>query len=77
MPSIESILASLKHVKRNRKGWTARCPAHDDHRPSLSISEGNDQRILLHCHAGCRPEAIVRALGMDMRDLFPTPITLK
>jgi len=77
MRSIESILGSLDHVQRSGKGWTARCPAHDDHRNSLSISEGDDQRILLHCHAGCRPEAIVKALGMDMYDLFPTPIPLK
>jgi AAA domain len=77
LESIEKILGSLNHVQRSGKGWTARCPAHDDHRNSLSISEGDDQRILLHCHAGCRPEAIVNALGIDMRDLFPTPIALK
>ena len=77
MRSIESILGSLSNVKRNRKRSTARCPVHDDHRNSLSISEGDDQRILLHCHAGCRPEAIVQALGLDMRDLFPSGINLK
>ena len=77
MRSIESILGSLNHVKHNRKGWTARCPVHDDHRNSLSISEGDDQRILLHCHAGCPIEAILKALGIDIRDLFPTPIPLR
>jgi 5S rRNA maturation endonuclease (ribonuclease M5) len=77
MPSIESILGSLNHVQRSGKGWTARCPAHDDQRNSLSVSQGDDHRILLHCHAGCRPEAIVKALGMDMRDLFPTYIPPK
>jgi hypothetical protein len=74
MRSIELILGNLKNVKRRGKGWTARCPAHDDHRNSLSISEGDDQRILLYCHAGCGPEAIVKALGIGMRDLFPTRI---
>jgi putative DNA primase/helicase len=72
MRSIESILGSLNHVKRSGKRWTALCPAHDDRRNSLSISEGDDQRILLHCHAGCPIEAIVQALGIGMRDLFPT-----
>jgi hypothetical protein len=77
MQSIESILGNLDHVQRSGKRWTARCPAHDDPRDSLSISEGNDHRLLLHCHAGCRPEAIVKALGIDMRDLFPPPIPLR
>ena len=30
-----------------------RCPAHDDRRPSLSLSDGHDGRLLVHCHAGC------------------------
>jgi archaellum biogenesis ATPase FlaH len=37
----------------------------------LSISVGEDGRVLLHCHAGCAPEGIVAALGLEMRDLFP------
>jgi hypothetical protein len=35
----------------------ARCPAHDDHSPSLSITD-RDGRLLVHCHAGC-PQAAV------------------
>lgn len=31
----------------------ARCPAHDDRSPSLSIAEGRDGRLLLRCSAGC------------------------
>jgi len=30
----------------------ALCPAHDDREPSLSVSEADDRRVLLHCHAG-------------------------
>jgi len=47
----------------------ARCPAHDDRHPSLSVSRGRD-RALVHCHAGCKPEAIVEGLGMSVADLF-------
>ena len=70
------ILDALEHAgcKPKRlpsRGWQARCPAHDDHEPSLSIAEGDDGRVLLKCHAGCTPEAIVAALGLEMRDLFP------
>ena len=33
-------------------GWTARCPAHDDRTPSLSIRDA-DNKVLVRCHAGC------------------------
>lgn len=39
----------------------ARCPAHDDRNPSLSIADGDDGRLLLYCHAGCSYDAIRRA----------------
>ena len=38
-------------------GWTARCPAHDDRTPSLSIRDADDNKVLVHCHAGLRPGA--------------------
>jgi nicotinamidase-related amidase len=56
-------------VRRNGAGWIARCPAHEDHNPSLSVHE-RDGKILLHCHAGCNVEAICAALGIEMRELF-------
>lgn len=31
----------------------ARCPAHDDRSPSLSLADGAEGRLLLRCHAGC------------------------
>jgi hypothetical protein len=39
----------------------ARCPAHEDKRPSLSIREEGD-RILVYCFSGCRQEAVIDAL---------------
>ena len=36
----------------------ARCPAHDDHNPSLTLRDGDDGRLLTFCHAGCPPEAV-------------------
>jgi Protein of unknown function (DUF3631) len=59
-------------AKRNGAGWIAKCPAHDDRQPSLSINEGADGRVLLKCFAGCTTENIVAAIGLTMRDLFPT-----
>lgn len=63
-------LAARLHAKRTAGAWLARCPSHDDRRPSLSISEGREDRVLLHCHAGCPPEAIAAALGLTLSDLF-------
>lgn len=51
-------------------GFTARCPAHDDNRNSLSISRGQDGRTVVHCHVGCTPEAVVKAAGLTLADLF-------
>jgi putative DNA primase/helicase len=39
----------------------ARCPAHEDRRPSLSIRSG-EKSVLLKCHAGCSTAAIIAAL---------------
>lgn len=62
--------AERLHARPTSKGWEARCPAHDDRNASLSISEGDDGRTLLHCHAGCDFNAIVAAAGLKPADLF-------
>lgn len=69
--SVDDILQRLQGVRKSGTGWLARCPAHDDQNPSLSIGTGDDGRILLHCFAGCPTENVVRALGLDMADLMP------
>ena len=43
-------------------GWTARCPAHDDRTPSLSIRDADDDKVLVRCHAGCDQERVIAAL---------------
>jgi len=71
MTPVELILSKLPRAKRSGNGWMARCPAHEDGRASLSITAGDDERALVHCHAGCKPEAIVAALGLTLTDLMP------
>jgi CHC2 zinc finger len=66
--NIEELVERL-HARRSGKEWSACCPAHDDKRASLSIAE-RDQKILLHCFAGCTPEAVCAALGIQLSDLF-------
>lgn len=71
---VETILAELRDrgdVVRRGKGWRCLCPAHDDSTPSLDIDVGADDRVLLCCRSrGCSSAQIVRALGLEMRDLF-------
>jgi putative DNA primase/helicase len=43
-------------------GWMVRCPVHDDREPSLSIRDGGDGKVLVHCHAGCSQAAVIAAL---------------
>jgi len=70
--TVRHLLARLESVRRTGPGrWIARCPAHQDRRPSLSIREGEDGRILIHCFAGCGAIEILEALGLDWPDLFP------
>lgn len=56
-------LAAHLRGKKSGRGWIARCPAHDDRSPSLSISQSAEGKLLLHCFAGCRFEDILAASG--------------
>ena len=69
---LEKVLERLDKVSpRSCNKWAACCPAHLDKEPSLSISEGSDGRVLIHCWAGCETRDVVAAIGLEMRDLFP------
>jgi 5S rRNA maturation endonuclease (ribonuclease M5) len=70
----EEVLSRLDGTKRNGDGWVAKCPAHDDHNPSLSAKEGDDGRTLLNCHAGCEPQEVVAAMGLTLSDLYTDEI---
>ena len=50
--------------------WMACCPAHDDRTPSLQIKQAND-RVLIHCHAGCGAVEVLEAVGLDWSVLYP------
>jgi hypothetical protein len=52
--------AALVKALGGRYGM-ARCPAHKDRTPSLSVSE-RDGKVLIHCHAGCSQEDVWQAL---------------
>ena len=66
---MQNILEKLRGVKRQGDGWIALCPAHDDTKPSLSISKGRVKDYVFHCHAGCSYESIMEALGIEQTGL--------
>ena len=74
MSAAARLLERVDCVKRTGEGrWIAKCPAHDDKTPSLSIREVDD-RVLLHCWSGCSAAAITAAAGLRLADLFERPL---
>ena len=70
--SFDILLSKLEAVRSTGSGsWIARCPAHADARPSLSIKETPDGRVLLHDHAGCATADVLAAVGLDFDALYP------
>lgn len=68
----ELIVSRLEGVRaRSNDQWSARCPAHEDRGPSLSVKALSDGRVLLHCFAGCAVESVLDRLSLDMEALFP------
>ena len=59
---LDEFLSRLDGLRQHNDYWTARCPAHDDREPSLSISRGDDRPIVLTCHAGCSFEEVYKAV---------------
>lgn len=71
-PPVERLLNRLEGVRATgRDRWLARCPAHDDRSPSLSIRETGDGTVLVHDFAGCSATDILAAVDLTLGDLFP------
>lgn len=73
--SIDTLLGRLEKVRATGNDqWVARCPAHEDLSPSLSIKDCGDGRILMHCFAGCETASVLEAIGLIFSDLMPEPV---
>ncbi|MBO4513778.1 MAG: hypothetical protein J5746_13545 [Victivallales bacterium] len=67
---IDDILHRFSGVTQTgRDSWKCTCPVHNDSNASLSISE-KQGKILMNCLAGCPIEAVLNAVGLQMKDLF-------
>ena len=74
--TFERILGMLENVTRTGDDrFTARCPAHTDKHRSFGGRLLADGRILLNCFALCEISSVLAALGLEMKDLFPKPLT--
>jgi len=71
--SVDEFLGLLPNARASGRGYRASCPTafHErgDRSSGLSISPVDD-RILIHCHAGCTTTDVCDALGIGLRDLF-------
>lgn len=70
-PTLEHIFGQINPARSGDTGrqWKGHCPAHDDGKMSLTVGLGNDDRILFHCQAGCSPDAVRQAFGLEWSDL--------
>lgn len=55
---------------RQGSSFKVLCPNHIDKEPSLSIRTGDINPVLMHCHAGCDTEAVLKSAGLEYSDLF-------
>ncbi len=70
----ERLLSRLDGVRETSTGqYIARCPAHDDKSPSLSVTE-RDGKLLVHCFADCDTGEVLAAVDLTLADLFDKPL---
>ena len=66
--TIQDVIAALEragcHPKQTGDRWQAQCPAHEDLNPSLSITQGHTQDVLIKCFAGCGWKDVLGKLGL-------------
>ena len=60
-----------KSYRSGKDEYQCLCPAHNDKTASLSIKNLPDERILIHCFAGCAANDILGAVGLTFNDIVP------
>lgn len=67
----EAIEQATGPGRQQGDNWRLRCPAHSDRDPSLSLGANPEQHALIYCQAGCDTDAVLSAIGLTRRDLYP------
>lgn len=65
------LLSRLERVQRTGTGWRADCPNGHKTHGTLSVAQGDDGRVLLHCFAGCSSADVLGAAGLTLADVMP------
>lgn len=68
---IDAVLHRLERAQRSGHGWRADCPIGHKTHGTLSVAQGDDGRVLLHCFAGCSAGDVLGALGLNLADVMP------
>lgn len=68
--TFEDFASRFEKKRKTTQGFMVRCLSHEDRTESLSISRGDDGRVLLKCFAGCSVDQICGAFGLTIKDLF-------
>ena len=70
---IEDIIGRFQGARKiGPKSYQCLCSSHNDSKASLTVTE-EDNKILLHCHAGCELDKILKSAGLTEKDLFNNP----
>ncbi|KAM9872707.1 phage/plasmid primase, P4 family [Leucobacter aridicollis] len=66
---ITEFLSRLEKVEERKGGWVALCPAHADTKPSLLVSLGATQPVVVMCQTdGCGLNRILSAIKVSMAE---------
>lgn len=68
----QELLSRLVGVNESGGYYTAQCPGHEDTHNSLQVSQREDGKVTITCHANCSIEAILGPLGWKAKDLYPS-----
>ena len=69
---LQDVLNRFDGVRETGSGqYSCRCPAHEDKSNSLGMKQGEGDRILLNCFAGCDTKHILDAVGLTWKDILP------
>ena len=68
---IEGLLVRLERVHRSGQGFRTDCPCGHRTHGTLSVTQADDGRILLHCFCGCSAADVLGALGLSLADIMP------
>lgn len=67
---VKNFLTYFNEVRKTGNNqYMVKCPCHDDKKASLSITE-KDNKILMHCFAGCKTKDILAKVNLIEKDLF-------